>query len=448
MANSNNFGSAVISDSTSNTIYFMLRKTADNTEQTGKVYSDITAQYIRAGASATAVTEATQTTNGAWSSGGIVEMDATNSPGLYRFDAPDAAFAYGVNRVIFTFKCASCYLSVVEVPICLEPGLSRTGTASGVAAQSITLESGAPHTTDEWKGALIYIENATTGAGQAGICTTSSNANPPVLTMDRAWGISLTGTVTYRAYKGSLPLSAAEITAQITTDVPSVNTTKWNGTAVATPATAGIPDVNVKNIDNDAASASGTVTFPNATLASTTNITGGTITTVTNLTNAPTSGDLTSTMKTSVGTAVAASAVASVTGNVGGNVTGSVGSVVGAVGSVTGDVGGNVVGNVTGNVGGNVTGSVGSVTTVSDKTGYTLSNTGMDNLLTRAITEAYSTDGGTISIGTALYDLLATLQEFSISGTTATVKKRNGSTTAFTLALNDATDPSAITRNS
>jgi len=50
-----------------------------------------------------------------------------------------------------------------------------------------------------------------------------------------------------------------------------------------------------------------------------------TVGTVTNLTNAPTSGDFTSTMKTSIGTAVAASAVASVTGNVGGNVTGSVG---------------------------------------------------------------------------------------------------------------------------
>lgn len=56
------------------------------------------------------------------------------------------------------------------------------------------------------------------------------------------------------------------------------------GTAVSTPATAGILDVNVKNIDNDAASASGTVTFPNATLASTTNITAGTITTATNVT--------------------------------------------------------------------------------------------------------------------------------------------------------------------
>jgi hypothetical protein len=128
-------------------------------------------------------------------------------------------------------------------------------------------------------------------------------------------------------------------------DLIDVSMAQILGTAVSSPATAGILDVNVKNIDNDAASASGTVTFPNATLASTTNITAGTITTVTNLTNAPTAGDLTATMKTSVTTAATAAtptaaavtgAVGSVTGNVGGNVTGSVGSVVGAVGSVTG----------------------------------------------------------------------------------------------------------------
>lgn len=64
----------------------------------------------------------------------------------------------------------------------------------------------------------------------------------------------------------------------------AANATQILGTAISTPATAGILDVNVKNIDNDAASASGTVTFPNATLASTTNITAGTVTTATNVT--------------------------------------------------------------------------------------------------------------------------------------------------------------------
>ncbi len=69
------------------------------------------------------------------------------------------------------------------------------------------------------------------------------------------------------------------VPAESSAGVPAVDTTRWDGTAVSTPATAGIPDINVKNIDNDAASASGTVTFP-GTIASTTNITAGTITTV------------------------------------------------------------------------------------------------------------------------------------------------------------------------
>lgn len=50
------------------------------------------------------------------------------------------------------------------------------------------------------------------------------------------------------------------------------------------------------------------VTFPSS-VASPTNITGGIITTVTNLTNSPTSGDLTATMKTSVATAVLTTAM-------------------------------------------------------------------------------------------------------------------------------------------
>jgi len=56
---------------------------------------------------------------------------------------------------------------------------------------------------------------------------------------------------------------------------------------------------------NDIAAPSGfaAATFPSGTIANTTNITAGTITTVTNLTNAPTAGDFTSTMKTSLNNA-------------------------------------------------------------------------------------------------------------------------------------------------
>lgn len=66
--------------------------------------------------------------------------------------------------------------------------------------------------------------------------------------------------------------------------------------------------------------------------ASTTNITAGTITTTTNLTNAPTVGDFTTAMKTSLNAATPASVVGAV-GSVAGNVSGSVGSVVGLTAS-------------------------------------------------------------------------------------------------------------------
>ena len=110
------------------------------------------------------------------------------------------------------------------------------------------------------------------------------------------------------------------------------------GTTIATTQKVDIETIKTQAV---ATTGAGTITVPAAaTLASTTNITGGTITTVTNLTNAATAGDLTAAMIASVTTAATAAtptaaavtgAVGSVTGNVGGNVAGSVGSVTAAV---------------------------------------------------------------------------------------------------------------------
>lgn len=119
------------------------------------------------------------------------------------------------------------------------------------------------------------------------------------------------------------------------------NVTQFGGTAGT--FSSGRPEVNATHFAGQTITAGAGVTIP-ASIASPTNITAGTITTVTNLTNAPTAGDFNATMKTSLNAATPAS------------VTGAVGSVTGAVGSVTG-----AVGSVTGNVGGNVTGSVGSL---------------------------------------------------------------------------------------
>jgi hypothetical protein len=76
---------------------------------TGLVYNagSLVASYARPGAVRTAISLATQTVTGAFSSGGFVEVDATNMPGLYRFDVPDAVFASGVNSAAVMLKGAT-----------------------------------------------------------------------------------------------------------------------------------------------------------------------------------------------------------------------------------------------------------------------------------------------------------------------------------------------------
>lgn len=83
------------------------------------------------------------------------------------------------------------------------------------------------------------------------------------------------------------PATAGRTLLVGTSGQADANVTQLLGTNWLTPGTAGTPDVNMKLVGGQTASASGTVTFPNGTLASTTNISAGTITTTTNLTNLP-----------------------------------------------------------------------------------------------------------------------------------------------------------------
>jgi hypothetical protein len=66
-------------------------------------------------------------------------------------------------------------------------------------------------------------------------------------------------------------------------------------------------------------------------------------------------------------------------------------------------------------------------------------------LLTTAQTESYRGTNATGSVVQLLYEILQNVTEFSISGTTKTVKKLDGSTTAKTYTLNQSPEPTAIT---
>lgn len=89
----------------------------DGTPKTGLLYSDMTITYTRNNGSADVdVTEVTMTM-GTWGSGGWIQVDSTNSPGLYQFAMPDAAIATGAESVTFSFKATSTFQRFIQASI-------------------------------------------------------------------------------------------------------------------------------------------------------------------------------------------------------------------------------------------------------------------------------------------------------------------------------------------
>jgi len=72
----------------------------------------------------------------------------------------------------------------------------------------------------------------------------------------------------------------------------------------------------------------------------------------------------------------------------------------------------------------------------------------MDGMWTTAQTESYASDGAAATPAQLLYMILCSISEFSISSTTITGKKLDGSTTAMTWTINDASNPTSRTRAS
>lgn len=159
-------------------------------------------------------------------------------------------------------------------------------------------------------GTVNSIPNAVAGAS-GGLFIAGTNAATTVTTsFTTTFTGNLTGSVgSVTGAVGSVTGAVGSVTGLTTT---TIATAIWEDTTAGGDfGTAGSIGKLIVTTGLTIAGVSG-VTFP-STVASPTNITAGTITTVTNLTNAATSGDFTATMKISIGTAVAASAVASVT---------------------------------------------------------------------------------------------------------------------------------------
>lgn len=390
---------SILAGATSQTINVFVQDSSSTTGAglTGLVYNSasLTAYYVFPRATAAAITLATlAAANSAWSSGGFKEIDATNMPGWYRLDLPDAVLASGNGRSVGLHLKGATNMAPLPIEIELTGWNNQDGVRGGLTAL--------PNATAGANTGLpvvgTQIPNATAGAS-GGVLISGANSGTTTLgalTITGAMSINGTGNVAQTGdnYARLGAPAGASVSADIaaakvdtsaikakTDFLPSATAGAAGGvfiagsnaaTSITTALTANIIGNVTGNVSGSVGSVTGAVasvtgnvggnvvgsvasvtarvtantdqlagqtvtaaagvTFPSS-VASPTNITAGTITTVTNLTNAPTAGDFTATMKASIGTAVAASAVASVTGNVGGNVTGSVGSV--ASGGIT-----------------------------------------------------------------------------------------------------------------
>lgn len=144
----------MLAGSTSQTVNVFIQDSSVTTGagKTGLAYNtaSLTAYYCLPKAAPVAITLATQTATGAWSSGGFVEIDATNTPGLYRLDLPNAALASGRFVNVMLKGAANMAPCVLEIELVawnsqdtVRGGLTALpNVASGSAGAIITSGTG------------------------------------------------------------------------------------------------------------------------------------------------------------------------------------------------------------------------------------------------------------------------------------------------------------------
>ncbi len=192
--------------------------------------------YYRKGAtgSATAITLATQTVGGAWSSGGFVEIDATNMKGVYRLDVPDTVFASSPWATLYLYGATNMAPVALELEIvAIDPfdavrlGLTALPNAAAEAAGGLyTRGSGAGQINQSANGQVDVDAKKINSVSAASVTTVNAN-------LGTTQPVNFTGTGASALVKGD------------TVDIA--------GTAVT--AAAGIPEVKVASIATDAITA-------------------------------------------------------------------------------------------------------------------------------------------------------------------------------------------------
>lgn len=156
-----------------------LRSTTGNAPITGLAHTSLTsASYLRQGGLRVAITlSALAAVDSAYSSGGWVELDATNLPGLYRLDVPDAALASGADWVCIGVADA------VTVNSALFIGLP-TYASLGDALDANIVEVEGSYTKQQVLSILLAVLAGRTSGGGLTIKTPNAGATRVAATTD------------------------------------------------------------------------------------------------------------------------------------------------------------------------------------------------------------------------------------------------------------------------
>jgi hypothetical protein len=222
------------------------------------------------------------------------------------------------------------------------------------------------------------------------------------------------------------------VAAEGSAGTPKADVSHWLGTAAATPTTAGVPEVDVTFVAGTAAQAASGRFQVDVELIE--------------------GGDATDALTAAVPTAAA---IADAVWDEDATAHQTQGTFGQAIGDPAADTNTIFKATVTDATGATVGVDAAAILADTGTDGVVVNAAGLATdavteivtaVLTTQMTEAYATDGAAPTLAQSLCLIQQMLGDFSISGTTLTVKKVDGSTSAATFTLNDGTSPTAITR--
>ena len=381
--------------------------------------------------------------------------------------------------------------------------LNASGVPTTLAGTPVVSVFWGNNTTPSTSGVTLTVDFASiTGTAHVRITTATNptfyaegNEFDVVITTGTVNSVSVVGRVVAHfslAHRSALiPVTAGRQLVVGSDNVAAANMTEILGTAVSTPATAGILDVNLKNIANAAVNTSdaqigvNVVTSANIdfTASQKTSLNASTPASVTGAVGSVTAavsvtGDFSSTMKTSLDNSTPTVSGVTLSGDLTSTMKSSIATLVGT--PQTGDsyarigaggasltaLGDTRIANLDTNVGSRLAPS-GTLATCTTVTNLTNAPTAGDLTSTQKAsvtaavptaaaiaaaiagyqaTESYAANGQVPTFGQFLFMIWSALTQFSIGGETITATKLDGATTSMTFTTNSATAPTSRVR--